>query len=472
MIFKDFKIAIQQQFGLMSKYDNLFVTDIDKDTLWETYLDSFPAGTNEVYKERREYDCQNCKRFIRACGNVVAIIDNDLISIWDIRIGGGFQEVADAMSKLVKSKPIADKFMHYESKLGTDFNHQLLESGETLKWEHFYFELPGTFLMKKDDIPTFLSGKRSGKDVFKRGLEEITVEATETVLELIEQKSIYRGEENKNAVEAFLQWKKLYLEIEDLKKDNFCWAISLSSDAIARVRNTAIGTLLVDISNGIGLDDAVRMFESKVAPTNYKRPKAVVTKSMIANAQKKVEELGIESSLYRRYAVTEDITIQNVLFADRTAKKAMNVFEELSAEAPTNLKNLEKVEEVDIEDFIGLILPKADTLELLFENRLQGNLVSLIAPTVMSKNILKWGNNYSWAYKGEVADSMKERVKKAGGNVTGVLRFSIQWNDGDDNQNDFDAHCLEPDGNLIYFPNKRIVHTVVRYVGCGYNRSS
>lgn len=455
MEFKDFKEKIQEQFQQMSG-GNLFRTAIEKDDLWDTYLNSFPPGTNEIFRERREYDCQCCKQFIRVAGNIVAINGNRLISIWDIEIGGTFQVVADAMSALVKSAVIRDAFFHDSKSVGTDFNFGVVAT-EQMKWDHFYLELPKRFVKKKDRIPTRLGEIRSGKDVFKRGLEQITVEAAETVFELIDQNSLYRGEEFKPAVEIFLDQKAKFDATPPDAQDNYCWLKASSSESFIRIRNTAIGTLLVDLSENVDLDNAVRMFESKVAPTNYKRPTALITKSMIQNAEKKTTELGIVDSLNRRYAVAEDLTINNVIFADRTARKVMkSAFDELIDAAPANLKSFDKVEEVSIKNFVEKILPRASTVEILFENRHSSNLVSLIAPVIPeAKPIFKWGNNFSWAYKGEVADSIKERVKSAGGNVEGVLRFSIQWNDDADNENDFDAHCHEPDGNLIYYSSMR-----------------
>jgi hypothetical protein len=444
MEFRELKEAVQIQLGTMSGGE-LFLTNVEKDVLWETYLGSFEPEWNPVFRERTQHDCNCCKQFIRACGNVVAIVDNKLVSIWDIDIGGEYQVVVNALSEVVKSQAVRDSYLSQERKLGTDFNHQHLENGGSIKFEHFYYQLPKRFV--KSDIATEQGNLRSGKDVFKRGLSEITLGSAEIVLELIEQNSLYRGEEHKSTVELFIKHKKEFDEVSgDKEQDNYCWLNSVKLGGKARIRNSAIGTLLVDISDGVELDRAVSSFEAKVAPTNYKRPSSVVTQSMIKKAQEKVQELGIESALSRRYAVTEDITINNVLFADRGAKQAMSVFDEIAKEAPSNVKNLDKVEEVRIDYFIEHILPKVDSIELMVENKHENNLVSLIAPVHDdAKSILKWGNNFSWSYNGEVADSdLRDQVSKRGGRVDGVFRFSHTWNYNKRNASLMDLHVFMP----------------------------
>ena len=72
--FEDFKLAIQVQFDTM-KGEQLFRTAVGKDLLWDTYLESFPEGTNPIFRERRVFDCQCCRQFIRAIGNMVSIKD-------------------------------------------------------------------------------------------------------------------------------------------------------------------------------------------------------------------------------------------------------------------------------------------------------------------------------------------------------------------------------------------------------------
>lgn len=459
MEFIKLKNAVSTQFNRMKDYP-LFRAQVEKDKLWDTYLSSFPEGTNPIYRERTEHDCSCCKQFIRAVGDVVANIDGKLVSIWDVEVGDpDYQVVADALAKLVKSVPIENIFLHIEKTAGTDKSfEEVLNNVKT--WDHFFIRIPQQNYCRGVEIGPKLSEAKALHDVMYRSLTELTDDAIDTVLELIAQNSLYRGEEHRFAVAEFKKLKREFNALSEENKDSFVWSrINTVPASVAKIRNTAIGTLLVNLSKDMDLEDAVRAFEVVVAPSNYKRPTALVTKAMVEKAKEKIESLGLTSALQRRYAKLSDISINDILFADRGAKQIMtgDVFSEIASSIGNKKpKNIDKVEEVPIEKFISDILPTATSIEIMPENSHIKNLVSLIAPMdPAAGQLFKWDNNFSWAYNGDMADSIKERVKRAGGNVTGDLCCRLGWY----NYDDLDFHMVEPSGFEIYYGSKHSPHT-------------
>lgn len=460
MEFNKIKTILQTNVeSMMAANVNLYTTSVDKDTLWNLYLSSFPAGTNELVNTRTEHDCNHCKQFIRAVGNVVSITaDNELVSIWDVAQDDDiYGPVFKALSKYVRSCAVNNTFIALEPKAGIDYNIvEIPDTGRTQKWQHFFANIPKIHQNKSSvSTDTLLAAVRDNATMLEKSLNGISKDALASVIELIKQDSIYRGAEWLKTLEQFYAIHIKYHKVTNKCKLNFCWRVAGEvGPVISKIKNHSMGTLLTDVTEGVPLDEAIRKYEAIVAPTTYKRPKPVFTKKMLADAKALVEQLGLTNSLRRRFATLDDITVNNVLFADRSVIKRMtgeDAFADLAGIVSTNSKTFNHAAEISIDSFIKDVLPTATKIEMLVEPRHRSNVVSLIAPAHSdSKTMFKWGNNFSWAYVGNIADSMKEQVKASGGKVDGVLRFSIQWNENGDNHNDFDAHCIEPRGKIYY----------------------
>ena len=463
--FLKFKKALQDHFNEMQKdATHLFEVDVDKDELWNTYLDSFPAGTNNIFRERREHDCSCCRQFIKNIGAAVTIKDNQVHTIWELELNDStYQPVCDALDTFVKAHKVTDIYTTTFPKMGTDFNFEEI-NGRSHRWDHFFLEVPSKFVNKSNSSNEEIKGQfRDTRNVFKRSLDEITMDALDTILELINSNTLYKGEEWKGVLTEFKKYKKEYDKLtSESDKELYAWEKSVTAGiAIGRIRNHSIGTLLVNVSEDMDLDTAVRKYEQITAPSNYKRPKAIFTKKMLEDAKKTITELGYMDSLQRRFATLNDITVNNVLFSNKSAARRMNgaddIFGQMEKEVSVSPKKFSKVEEISAQDFIDKVLPTAKEIEAFVENKHEKNFVSMIAPVNPdAKTMFKWNNGLSWAYSGNITDSdMKQNVKAAGGNVDGVLRFSIMWNENQNDNSDLDAHCLEPDGNEIYFGNCR-----------------
>lgn len=450
MAFKQFADAVNSKFLTLSATGVLLKLNVSKEALWQTYQDAYPSEHNQIFRVRKKHECNTCYSFIKNLGAVVSVIDNEIDTIWNVQgLPEPYQTVTNKMHNFVKTHAISSVFLINERKVGKEFNIETTEAGN-IKWEHFYADINQAFISQtvaadKGEISTTV-------EVFNRALNEFSIETLTSVIDLCD--TIYKGQEFKQTVVNFLKAKEAYSA--STNKDIFIW--TQYKNYPARIRNSAIGTLIVDIQSGEDLEVAVTKYEKVVAPTNYKRTTAVVTGSMKNQAIETIDKLGLRPSLARRHAELTDISVNDILFANSDSKAVMkdSLTELLDSTVTKVVEAPKSAQTIDIETFITTILPKASNIELLVENRHTPNFVSLVAPVNPdAPNMLKWNNNFSWSYAGEVTDSIKERVKEAGGNVTGDIRFSIQWNeDRQDRSNDLDAHCDSPEGH-IYYGNKQ-----------------
>lgn len=467
--FPVFAGMVAKSFQGLVKTESVFAADIDGDDLYARYLAAYPPGTNPVFKTRTEYDCSCCRQFIRRAGGVVRIDGGAVDTVWDQAAESApspYREVATVLRDVVRSAGVRDLYRvgASEGAFGAAVTRSLSkETQRALTWEHFYTgEIPRAV---RAALPDEARGNyRTTVQVFERGLIELRPDAVDTVLALIDANNLYRGEEHRPALAEFQRMQREYHARNNAREQSlFVWANAHSS--AARFRNTVLGTLVQDLSEGQDVDQAVRSFEAKVAPQNYKRTTAVITPHMVKKAMETIEALGLESALERRFAVIGDISVNDVLWIDGAVKPLTKggigdvLMQHAAASRPSAAKDETRAEDIGLDDFVAKVLPQCGSVEILFKGELVGNLMSLTAPVHPEpKRLFRWDNDFAWSYGGNVADSIRERVKKAGGKVDGaMLRVSLSWF----NLDDLDLHIHEPPGrgtqaawSHIHYANK------------------
>lgn len=450
-MFKIFGEAVATQLNRMKNFECFTV---DTEGLYEHYLGSFPEGTNPLYRTRTEHDCTCCRNFIKNAGGIVIIDDNgQIVTPWDVKedLPEHYRVVADSMAAAVKSRKIKSVFRSKENRYGNAETIERLTNGDVHRWHHFVCIVPGQF---KHTSPDAARGEiNTAREVFKRGLEELQLHAFDSVLEMIGENLIYRGAEQKPPLLKFRALLEEYRKLNSQEaRELFTWKNYQKSPP--GFRNTAIGTLITDISNGEDIEVAVRKFESKVAPENYKRTTALITPKMIESAMKTLEDLGLQDAVQRRHARLEDIDIKNVYFVDNSVRNKMKggLSDLLMDSVKPKPFKVDDAQTISSADFFRDVLPKAVSVQLFVKNAHQTNFMNVVAPVYSDTGrLFKWANDFSWSYDGDAADSIKQKVKRAGGNVTNAkLRVSLAWH----NTDDLDLHCDTPNGHHISFSNK------------------
>ena len=428
----------------MSKQEMFVVSTAD---IYASYLAAFPQGTNPIFRTRTEHDCSCCKQFIRSFGRTVSIVNGKRQSVWGTgdNLPYPYNQVAAKMNALVQQAPIESVFRTKERRYGAETTTEMMGEHAHV-WHHFHGVVASRHYSATPDAAR--GELTTTAQLLRRGLEELTIPAVDEVIRLINNRDLYRGAEFLPSVKAFRALQADYQKAPD--RDLMIWANV--GAAATRFRNTAIGTLVQDLSGGLEIELAIRSFEAKVAPINYKRPKAVVTPKMVDAALATLANLGLETAVERRFARFSDMSVNDVLFVDNNVQGAMrDGLRAVLMASTTPNRQQKEAQSISIEDFVASVLPNARELSLHLQNDHLSHFVSLTAPQhAQSGRLFKWDNGFAWSYDGDVADSIKERVKRAGGNTNAALRVSLAWN----NHDDLDIHAYAPGKRHIYFGNK------------------
>ena len=450
---KDFDIFSEE---INSRLDELIksgnpIVELDYEgSLFEIYLNNIPEEYNPVFRVNRFFDGSADRHFINRIGNLAMITPNyKLVHLWDFESKTFFESSRKEMLKALKKCKIKNAFLTSFDMVGSGPNKD--SKDPRITWTHYKYKTPSEIRCSKHDIGDKLGKLNTQYNVFKRTMEECRLEDLESVIELGKDNSIYRANEFLGSLE---KWHELKTKYNKKPSDEFLWFNVIKEGIYICYRNTVIGSLIEDLYNGVDLEKAVKSYESKVAPSNYKRPKALVTTRMVEDARAKLEEVGLLESIYRKAAKFTEIPTDKILFTSQESK-SLSVFDDLKQDAELTVKkklDLSKAKEIKFGDFIKL-LPKASKIGLLPNSAVNSSKVVLT--NSKNENIptpFKWDNNFAWSYiESDTADSIVKRVKEAGGVVDGDVRFSLSWDNSDDLDLSFENNYYQK----IYFGDKR-----------------
>lgn len=486
---KEFREAIQKKFDLMQSSGKLFRVVLTGQEIWDLYLKSMGSS---IFRDPNssEWNCKLCSNWVRRYSNIVSINSNyEIETMFDVELPSESQyyNTVKILATAIKNSKIVNVFfetyqelnsLNYEKcsktanvfQLGIPSNVKRYTTEEVQKFgvvnthdiytfNHFALKVNKEFVDQSGkSVEAIMGDYRSAYDVFRRGMETISLDTLELVRDLINQGSLLDGTTHLFKVEAMIQLKKEYNDLAKTQRDNWFWDKSYKFQ-LAKFRNELIGTLCVELTEGEELNKAITTWNKRVDPANYMKAIAPITKFQIAEAQKFVVENGYEESFNRRCATLDDIKISEILHSnvgDGTIKK-VSIFDNVKATSTQHKRSeFDGVETVGIEKFMKDILPTCTSVEAFLTNNQEGNLVTLTTSAENSKPIFKWDNPFSWTFNGNLAGKsmIKEEVKSKGGKVDGVLRFSMMWADGNGDNSDLDLHCIEPTNFKIYFGKK------------------
>jgi hypothetical protein len=451
----EFEATIKTNFDkIVATNTPLFTANVSKDAMWNAYISNMEGKDAQTH-----YECNACRHFIQRFGMLCFIDERGMVksALWNVKVPEFFKHSVTAMRRLVETATVAGVFISDETTLG------LARTGE---WTHLHAKLTANHVSRNKsrvkNAGQLIAEKREDFGMLNRALVEFNLDTARQAVNILESDSLYRGDRFLGIAKWFKELKELQNQLSPEIFRNAVWmAVATAPVGYTHVKSSMIGTLLDDIQVGIySFDELKRRFKDKMA--TYQRSQSAPTAGGIAQAEKLVTELGLETALMRRYAQLSEIPASGQIWTPKNKKNnaeptpaKTGIFGNIvpkGRETATKEELALPMSTMTWEKFKRTMLDTGNVLSIEAKVEEADRLMALVtASDETAENILQWDNTFSWYYHGGVDAQIKERIEREGGKYdNNEIRCSLIWN----NYTDLDLSCITPGGTRIYFGNK------------------
>ncbi|MES9681864.1 hypothetical protein ABWK22_02865 [Gottfriedia acidiceleris] len=423
--YPQFETSLQTFFDKAVSGDKpLFTTNVTG--LFDVFINNLPEHA------RQHYTCRCCEQFIERFGGLVTINENGTINtaIWDVENAPDFfVHAVSAMKVIVNNSKVNGVFIPDARVLGTP------KSGS---WTHLHVRLPQS-MVNRSIIRTAYQVAAEKREDFKmliRALLDFPTPVVEQALAILQSDALYRSEKILGVAKWFNQLHEDRSVVKNSRlKENITWlAVANAPAGFCHVRSSMIGTLLEDIADGMSFDSVSRRFKEKMRPDKYQRPQAPPKAGNIVQAEKIVQQLGIENSLVRRFARLDELhTLWRPANKKEPVRNGSGLFSHLQ---PKNNKPVSKmvIPETTMtwRKFFETVIPTAEEIEFKVKSTNDNYSAILTAEHADAPPILQWDteeqrNPFSWYVYNFGSSYTKWGLTPGYTKVTGITLQPSMW---------------------------------------------
>ncbi len=363
----------------------LFTTDTP--ALAEVYLDGLPATL------RQEHACATCRSFFERHGGLVTLDEagRTTSALWSAKhTPKPYVDAVAALAKAVEAAPITGVFLSSDEGWGTS-----PKGG----WDHLALTPPKALRFPSDrthSAAQTMAEKREDFRILSAALEDFPLAVVKQAAALLSTGGLYRSETCIGVANWLLGVHRSRQQAKvGAARERVVWrAVATAPPGFCHVRSTMIGTLLVDLAEGLAFATIKARFDAKLHPLQYQRPTAAPSQQNIERAEKIVAQLRSAGALERRFAKLDDIeALWRPAGSESASARPERVFSHLRAkpsQTPTTPPAGAPAVTMTWEKFAKTVVPTAARIDYWVPTANQYYLGLITAKNLDATPIIQW----------------------------------------------------------------------------------